>query len=194
MTKPVILASSSPYRKSLLKQLGLSFSTANPAIDETARQREDALTLTARLAYEKTKAIAAQNPGCVVIGSDQVADLGGEILTKPHTEPNAIAQLNRCSGQTVRFYTAINVYAEGVHQAETVITDVRFRQLSANQIATYIRKEQPLDCAGSFRCEGLGIALFESISSNDPSALIGLPLMTLNRILMQVGIDTLGDH
>lgn len=187
----LILASSSTYRRQLLSQLGLSFTCISPDIDESPLANESAMMLTKRLALTKAERILRDNPEAIVIGSDQVAELDGVILGKPHTAERAFAQLKRCSGRTVHFFTALAVASSQHQQSEMVATQVQFRALSDSQLLAYIKKEQPLDCAGSFKCEGLGIALFESITSNDPSALIGLPLIRLAHMLCAEGIDVL---
>jgi septum formation protein len=187
----IILASSSVYRQRLLHQLGLTFTCISPAIDESALPNESADALTRRLAIAKAEHILQDNPNALVIGSDQVADLDGTILGKPYEPERAIAQLTQCSGKTVFFFTSVALLSSGMQQVDVVTTRVRFRTLTEEQIRTYIKKEEPLDCAGSFKCEGLGVALFESIQSDDPSALIGLPLISLNRMLHAAGVDVL---
>lgn len=187
----LILASSSSYRRSLLTQLGLIFESISPEVDETPKTNESAADLVERLAETKAGRILDMHPDCLVIGSDQVADLDGVILGKPRNTDRAAAQLRACSGKTVRFYTAIALLSSQRRQVEVVSTDVKFRLLTDNQIHAYIKKEEPLDCAGSFKCEGLGIALFESIISTDPSALIGLPLISVTRMLAAEQIDVL---
>lgn len=187
----IILASSSVYRQRLLHQLGLTFTCISPAIDESALPNESADALTRRLAIAKAEHILQDNPNALVIGSDQVADLDGTILGKPYEPERAIAQLTQCSGKTVCFFTSVALLSSGMQQVDVVTTRVRFRTLTEEQIHTYIKKEEPLDCAGSFKCEGLGVALFESIQSDDPSALIGLPLISLNRMLHAAGVDVL---
>lgn len=187
----LILASSSSYRRDLLTQLGLIFESISPEVDETPKTNESAGDLVERLAETKAARILDMHPDCLVIGSDQVADLDGVILGKPRNTDRAAAQLRACSGKTVRFYTAIALLSSQRRQIEVVSTDVKFRLLTDNQIHAYIKKEEPLDCAGSFKCEGLGIALFESIISTDPSALIGLPLISVTRMLAAEQIDVL---
>ncbi|MCR6651503.1 MAG: Maf family nucleotide pyrophosphatase [Cellvibrionaceae bacterium] len=187
----LILASSSAYRRQLLSQLGLSFTYISPNIDELPLANESAMALTKRLALAKAQRILRDNPEALVIGSDQVADLDGIILGKPHTAERAFAQLKHCSGRTVHFFTAVALTSSQHQQSEVVTTQVRFRTLSDSQLLAYIKKEEPLDCAGSFKCEGLGIALFESITSDDPSALIGLPLIRLAHMLGAEGIEVL---
>ncbi len=187
----LILASSSVYRQRLLLQLEVSFTCISPDIDESSFPNESAEALTRRLAITKAARVLQDNPGALVIGSDQVADLDGTILGKPYNPERAIAQLAQCSGKTVRFYTSVALLSSGMQQVDVVTTWVRFRALTDEQIRVYIKKEEPLDCAGSFKCEGLGVALFESIQSDDPSALIGLPLISLNRMLHAAGVDVL---
>ena len=192
---PLILASTSRYRAELLARLGLPFETAAPDVDETPLPGEPADKLVARLSLAKARAVAARaDKGSLVIGSDQVAVLDGTILGKPGTEANAKDQLARLSGRTVRFLTGLCLFntATGTHQVRVVETPVRFRKLSAAAIADYVQREQPLDCAGSFKSEGLGIALFETIGGTDPNALIGLPLIELCTLLADQGVAILG--
>lgn len=189
MTKSIILASSSPYRAKLLQKLQLPFETLNPNVDESAYPGESAPDLVARLARAKAQCIAAQHPDRIVIGSDQVALLEQTILTKPGTMERAKVQLRACSGQWVTFYTALCVQQNHHCLQETVVTRVQFRELNDQQIAAYLERERPLDCAGSFKCEGLGITLFLAIDNQDPSALIGLPLISLTTMLSQLGCD-----
>ncbi len=190
-TPPLILASGSRYRAELLRRIGLSFSQASPNIDETPRADEAPQLLAERLATEKALAIAAEHPGSLVIGSDQVASIEGEILGKPGSAERARAQLQRCSGKSVTFYTGLSL--AGPFPEQTVsLTDtftVHFRILSDEQISRYIDKELPLDCAGSFKMEGLGISLFKKLDGNDPNTLIGLPLIELVTLLNQRGIE-----
>ena len=187
----LILASSSPYRRNLLTQLCLKFECISPDVDETPRANESAGHLVERLAQAKAQYILSTHPNGLVIGSDQAADLEGVILGKPHNTERAVGQLRACSGKTVRFYTAIAVISSHRRQIEVIGTEVKFRELTESQIRAYIKKEEPLNCAGSFKCEGLGIALFESIQSTDPSALIGLPLISVARMLCAEGVDVL---
>lgn len=187
----LILASSSPYRRDLLKQLGLTCECVPPDLDETPDATEAASALARRLAEAKANHILHRHPDSLIIGSDQTADLEGTILGKPNDVERAVAQLRACSGKTVRFYSAVAVLSARMRQVDVVCTEVRFRSLTESQIYTYIKKEEPLDCAGSFKCEGLGIALFEAIQSPDPSALIGLPLISLTRMLLAEQIDVL---
>ena len=187
----LILASSSPYRRNLLTQLGLTFECISPNLDEMPAAGEAACALARRLAEAKAAYILLKHPESLAIGSDQTADLEGTTLGKPHTVERAVAQLKACSGKTVHFYSAIAVLTSRRRQVEMVCTKVKFRTLTEPQISAYIKKEEPLDCAGSFKCEGLGIALFESIESTDPSALIGLPLISLTQMLSAEQIDVL---
>ncbi len=186
----IILASSSPYRKQLLERIHIQAQCIAPAIDERAHTHEAPDTLALRLAINKAKAIQT-TINTVVIGSDQVASVKGEILGKPHTAANAALQLQKQSGQSVIFYTALCVRRDKIILSAVVTTEVIFRVLSQKEIKNYIDLEQPLDCAGSFKCEGLGITLFEKIISDDPSALIGLPLIKTAQFLRELGINPL---
>ncbi|MEZ5550181.1 MAG: nucleoside triphosphate pyrophosphatase [Pseudomonadales bacterium] len=191
----LVLASTSPYRAALLARLGLPFTTAAPAVDEQALPGERAVDLVARLAVAKACAVAERvTAASLVIGSDQVALLDNTILGKPGTEAKARAQLARLSGREVRFLTGLCLLntATGARQVEVVETPVHFRVLSHNQISDYVRREMPLDCAGAFKSEGLGIALFERIGGDDPNALIGLPLIVLCSMLRDQGVAVLG--
>ncbi len=190
---PLILASTSCYRHELLQRLRLPFTAESPGVDEGAIAGEAAADLALRLARAKAAAVAARHPGAVVIGSDQVAACGGAVLGKPGTPARACEQLARASGMTVVFHTAVAVLgADGeTHQEHRDETRVRFRRLTAREIARYVELDQPLDCAGSFRSEGLGIALFEAIETCDPTALIGLPLVWLAGALTRAGLDAL---
>ena len=185
----VILASTSAYRASLLRRLLDRFEQASPGTDEDPLPGEAPAARAARLAEAKARAVAATRSGCVVIGSDQVADLDGTVLDKPGTVNAAHRQLAASSGREVVFHTAVCVIDAGgkafLHVDET---QVRFRPLSTEDIERYVERERPLDCAGSFKCEGLGIALFERIVNEDPTALIGLPLIATSRLLRDAGI------
>jgi septum formation protein len=191
----LVLASTSRYRKELLSRLRGDFQCRAPGADETPLPNEPAAALAMRLASAKARAVAAHCAGAVVIGSDQVAELDSRILGKPHTAENAHAQLTACSGREVVFHTGIAVLDKRTTDGKEFIaldtTRVQFRALSEATIARYIEREKPLDCAGSFKCEGLGIALFERIESNDPTALIGLPLIALCQLLREAGIEPL---
>ena len=188
-TPDVILASTSIYRADLLRRVLERFEQASPGTDEDHVDGEAPGTRAARLAEAKARAVAAQRPGAVVIGSDQVADLDGTVLDKPGTVSAAHGQLAASSGRDVIFHTAVCVIdAQGdalVHVDETRVT---FRALSPTDIERYVERERPLDCAGSFKCEGLGIALFERIVNEDPTALIGLPLIATSRLLRKAGV------
>ncbi|WP_188459727.1 Maf family protein [Kangiella profundi] len=187
----IILASSSPYRKELLSRILDDFDAISPDIDETPFPDEEPIELVARLAQQKALAIAINHPDALVVGSDQVCVLNNQILGKPGTMDKAIEQLQACSGQTVTFYTSLCVTnANETAQNTTVVaTKVLFRQLTETEIINYLEKEQPLDCAGSFKCEGLGIVLFEAIESKDPTALIGLPLIALATKLREFRVE-----
>lgn len=189
----LLLASGSPYRKQLLERLGLQFSCHAPDIDETPLPEETAETLTLRLSAEKARTLAARYPNHRIIASDQAAQLGSSILGKPGTYDKAIRQLQNCSGQTVTFYTGLCLLntATGQQQLDCVPFTVHFRDLSTQQIESYIKKEEPLDCAGSFKCEGLGITLFTKMSGDDPNSLTGLPLIRLTDMLINENIRIL---
>jgi septum formation protein len=185
----LILASTSRYRAELLARLRLPFETARPEVDEQPRSGESPASLALRLATAKAAAVAATRPGALVLGSDQVASCEGRILGKPGTRPNAIAQLQAMSGREVVFLTALAVVeADDPGEQALDTTTVRFRSLSDDEIARYVDAESPLDCAGSFKCEGLGIALFDAIESRDPTALVGLPLIATARLLRARGL------
>ena len=190
---PLILGSSSRYRQELLSRLRIAFEVLSPAVDETPLQGERPADLALRLALAKARAVAALRPGAVVIGSDQVADLDGEAIGKPGTHERAVAQLHRMSGRRVVFQTAVAVVrpATGYERVLLAPVQVRFRELGADEIEFYLRLEQPYDCAGSAKCETLGIALLASIDSDDPTALVGLPLIRTAELLRGAGIDPL---
>jgi MAF protein len=188
---PLVLASSSPFRRELLSRLGLTFLCDSPDIDESALPGEAPEQLVQRLALEKARAVAGRHPGTLVIGSDQVAVLAdGTVLGKPGSVEKATEQLARASGSTVTFLTGLCLYnaSSGTHQLCCEPFRVHFRALSADAIASYIKKEQPLNCAGSFKSEGLGITLFRRLEGDDPNALIGLPLIRLTDMLAGEGI------
>jgi len=187
---PLILASSSRYRRELLERLRLPFHIARPDVDEACLPGEAPPALARRLAWAKAKAIAAQHPDAWIIGSDQVAALDTQPLGKPGTRENALAQLGAMSGREIAFHTAVCLLRgdEPAREA-TDTTRVRFRDLRAEEIARYVDAEQPLDCAGSFKSEGLGIALFEHIEAKDPTALVGLPLIALSTMLREAGFE-----
>ncbi|SFE73067.1 Maf family nucleotide pyrophosphatase [Paracidovorax wautersii] len=189
-SRTLILGSTSRYRRELLGRLRLPFDVAAPDVDETPHTGEAPRDLALRLALAKARAVAAQHPQAVVIGSDQVADLAGEPLGKPGDHERATAQLRRMRGQTVIFQTAVAVVcqASGFEQAELAEVRVRFRDLDDAEIERYLRAEEPYDCAGSAKSEGLGIALLDAIESDDPTALIGLPLIRTCRLLRAAGL------
>jgi septum formation protein len=191
--RPLVLGSSSRYRRELLSRLNLTFVVSVPDVDETPRPGESPRELALRLALAKAHAVAAKFPQAAVIGSDQVADLDGESLGKPGTHERAVAQLRRMRGRTVVFQTAVAVVCQetGFEQLELAAVSVRFRQLSDTEIESYLRAEQPYDCAGSARSEGLGIALLDAIDSDDPTALVGLPLIRTCRMLRAAGVKVL---
>jgi len=189
----LILASTSPFRRELLTRLGLPFETRAPDTDESRLPGEDAVALVARLAECKARAVAQHEPGALIIGSDQVAVLGEDILGKPGTHERAVAQLSRASGNTVIFQTGLCLLDSdsGRTQVATVPFQVAFRALQTHQIEAYLRREQPYQCAGSFKAEGLGIALFERLLGDDPNSLIGLPLIRLVNMLENEGVTVL---
>lgn len=188
--RPVVLGSTSRYRRELLSRLNLPFEVASPDVDETPAPGEAPRDLALRLALAKARAVAAQHPEAVVIGSDQVADLAGQPLGKPGTHERAVQQLRQMRGQTVIFQTAVATVcqASGFEQVDIAPVEVRFRDLSDEEIERYLRAEQPYDCAGSAKSEGLGIALLDAIHSDDPTALIGLPLIRTCRMLRAAGV------
>ncbi|QDF66841.1 septum formation inhibitor Maf [Shewanella sp. SNU WT4] len=196
MTQPLILASTSTYRRQCLEKLAIDFDCRAPSTDETPNADESAQQLVQRLAIEKAKTCINVDKAEFIIGSDQVAVINGTIIGKPMTVENAKAQLALASGQAITFYTGLALL-DSANNSYQVICEpftVKFRHLTPMQIANYIHKEQPLYCAGSFKCEGLGISLFESMTGRDPNSLIGLPLIALCEMLANVGIDILGDH
>ena len=191
--RPLVLGSTSRYRRELMQRLCIPFDVAAPDVDETPQDGESPHDLACRLALAKARAVAALHPDAVVIGSDQVADLDGEPLGKPGTHERAVAQLRRMRGRTVVFQTAVAVVCQDTGFAQTDLAAVRvvFRNLSDAEIETYLRTEQPYDCAGSAKSEGLGIALLESINNDDPTALVGLPLIRTCRMLRAAGLPIL---
>jgi septum formation protein len=193
MQRPVILASTSRYRRELLGRLRLPFDVQPPEVDETPLPGETPRVLAERLALEKALAVARRFPEAVVIGSDQVADLAGEPLGKPGDHARAIAQLRRMRGQTLVFQTAVAVVclASRFSQRELAPVRVVFRNYSDAAIESYLLAEQPYDCAGSAKSEGLGIALLDAIDSDDPTALVGLPLIRTANMLRAAGVDLL---
>ena len=189
----LILASTSPYRRVLLEKLGVTFECAAPNVDESPQPGESPRHLVVRLAQEKAKSLAARFPEHLIIGSDQVCVLDGIITGKPHTEENARQQLLKARGSIVTFYTGLALYnsSTGHLQTECEPFDVHFRHLSEQEIDDYVRKERPLNCAGSFKSEGLGIALFERLDGRDPNALVGLPLIALCQMLRRENYNPL---
>jgi septum formation protein len=192
-SRPLILGSTSRYRRELLARLNVPFEVAAPDVDETPLPDEAPLALAQRLALAKAQAVAAKFPQAVVIGSDQVADLHGEPLGKPGTHERATEQLQRMRGQTVIFQTALAVVCQetGFVQQDVAQVKVLFRDLTDEEIENYLRAEQPYDCAGSAKSEGLGIALLERIDNDDPTALIGLPLIRTARMIRAAGVRLL---
>ncbi len=191
----IVLASTSRYRVALLQRLGLRFRQAAPETDETPLPGESPAALAERLAVAKAQSVAARHPAALVIGSDQVAALGKRILGKPGTLAAAREQLSVSSGRDLRFYTAVALACagRGLLLRRVVPFTVAFRTLSEQEIEDYLRREQPFDCAGSFRWEGLGIALFRSLRGEDPTALEGLPLIALCELLREAGVEVLGE-
>ena len=189
-SRPLILGSTSRYRQDLLKRLGLPFSVEAPGVDETPLPDEPPAALAQRLALAKARAVATRHPEAVVIGSDQVADLHGLALGKPGSHERAVAQLRQMRGQTVQFQTALAVVcqATGMERGDLAVVNVVFRELSDAEIERYLRIEQPYDCAGSAKSEGLGIALLDRIDNDDPTALVGLPLIRTARLLREAGM------
>lgn len=183
----LILASTSRYRAGLLARLGIPFSCSAPGVDEAALAGESPRQLAIRLAQAKADAVATRQPGAWAIGSDQVAELEGQALGKPGTRAAACAQLAAMSGREVQFHTALCLSDGSTRLHAIDLTRVRFRVLQAAEIERYVDAEQPLDCAGSFKCEGLGISLFEAIHNQDPTALVGMPLIALSHLLRQAG-------
>ena len=187
----LLLASGSPYRKQLLERLELEFSCQAPDIDETPQPGETAEALALRLSEAKAQTLTEDYPNHLIIASDQAAQLGQAILGKPGTHHRAIEQLMACSNQAVTFYTGLCLLntKTGKQQLACIPFTVHFRQLNRQQIENYIKKEEPLDCAGSFKCEGLGITLFTKMSGDDPNSLTGLPLIRLTDMLLNEGIS-----
>jgi septum formation protein len=186
---PIILASGSAYRKALLSRLGMSFKVISPDVDESVLPDETPQATCIRLAHAKANVLANAHPDAIVIGSDQVAVVNGQAVSKPGTHENAVVQLQAMSGKTIVFHSAVAVLADGGRRCEQfcVPTSVSFRELSDAEIHRYLLAEKPYDCAGSAKSEGLGITLLHSIQSNDPTALIGLPLIELSRVLRGFG-------
>ena len=192
-SRPVILGSTSRYRKELLSRLRIPFEVAAPEVDETPFKDEAPAELALRLALAKAKAVAQKFPHAVVIGSDQVADLEGAPLGKPGNHPNAVLQLQRMRGKTVIFQTALSVVCleTGFEKTDIAAVKVKFRHLTDAEIEAYLLAEQPYDCAGSAKSEGLGIALLDAIENDDPTALVGLPLIRTCQMLSAAGVKLL---
>jgi septum formation protein len=190
MPAPLVLASSSPFRRALLERLGLAFDVTTPEVDETPHRDEAPAALVERLAVAKARAVAKRHPDALIIGSDQVAVYAGAITGKPHNHAEAVKQLRMASGQKVMLYTGLALFnaANGRLQSDVIPFGIQFRQLTEEQIENYLRKEQPYNCAGSVKSEGLGIALLERFEGGDPNALIGLPLIRLVRMLEAEGV------
>ena len=196
MSDPLILGSSSPYRAQALRSLGLVFTQISPNVDETPRSNESPEALAARLAETKAVGIAQQHAGAIVIGSDQVGFCSGRLLSKPGSKANAIAALRQNAGHTATFYTGLvcarQDLAGTVHtRLDVCKTELKFRLLTDEQVTRYVEYDDPVDVAGAFKAESLGIALFDYIRADDPSALIGLPLIALTRQLQAFGVDPL---
>jgi septum formation protein len=191
--RALVLGSTSPYRRELLTRLRIPFTVTSPEVDETPQAGESPRNLALRLALSKAQAVAALHPEAVVIGSDQVADLDGQPLGKPGEYAKAVAQLQRMRGQVVIFQTAVSVVclANGFEDTQLAAVKVKFRELSDAEIEAYLRAEEPYDCAGSAKSEGLGIALLESIDNDDPTALVGLPLIRTCQMIRAAGVRIL---
>lgn len=191
--RKLVLGSTSPYRRQMLARLRLAFEVAAPDVDETPQPAETPQQLACRLALAKARSVAAQFPACVVIGSDQVADLDGQALGKPGSHARATAQLQQMRGKTVIFQTAVAVVCRdtGFEELDLAQVKVKFRQLTDAEIEAYLQAETPYDCTGSAKSEGLGIALLESIDNDDPSALVGLPLIRTCRMIRAAGVKVL---
>jgi len=195
MPIPIVLASSSPYRRQLLERLGVPFEAVAPAVDETSLVGETARQTALRLAQQKAAAVAMRFPEAIVIGSDQVAEMDGHKLGKPGGHAQALQQLLAMQGRTVVFHTALSVLRHLDQRTSTdcVETSVRFRRLPREALELYLRRDRPYDCAGSAKIEALGICLVDSVRSNDPTALIGLPLIRLTTMLADCGVALPGD-
>ena len=193
MPRSLILGSTSPFRHELLSRLGIPFDTATPNINESRLENESPIHLVERLALEKAKDVSRRFPDALIIGSDQVACIDDEILGKPGNRENAIAQLQKASGRTVVFFTGLCLLNAVTQKAQSFVEpfNVHFRKLNDEQIERYVDRERPFNCSGSFKSEGLGIALFERLEGDDPNALIGLPLIRLTNMLEKEGIQVL---
>ena len=193
MAKPkLILASTSKYRQQQLSSLGFEFTLQKEPVNESPLNDESPEQLAKRLACEKAQAVALKHPDAIVIGADQVASIGKDLIGKPASKSNAIAQLKAASGKTMRLYTAFALFTKNTKIAAEVETvEITFRTLSEREIRNYVELDQPLDCAGSFKAESRGSMLFDQVRSSDPSAIIGLPLIALARSLREVGLNPL---
>lgn len=193
MTQPLLLASTSPFRKALLDKLQYPFDTASPETDESTLPNETAEQLVTRLAEAKAKACAPNHPEHLIIGSDQVCVINGSIIGKPHTAEKAVLQLQAASGQVVTFYTGLCLHNAKNGHSDVICEPfhVHFRELTDQEIRNYIEREAPLNCAGSFKSEGLGIALFDKLEGRDPNTLVGLPLIALREMLAKQGVRIL---
>jgi len=189
----LILASTSVFRRELLARLQLPFTAEAPVADETPQPGETAQQLAARLAEVKARSLAGEQPDALIIGADQVAELDGELMGKPGNHPRAVVQLTKAAGRSVNFVTGLCLLdaASGRNAVEIDLFRVHLRALSPEQIERYLQREQPYQCAGSFKSEGLGIALFERLEGDDPTSLIGLPLIRLTRLLAAEGVAVL---
>ncbi|MEJ2609541.1 MAG: Maf family nucleotide pyrophosphatase [Candidatus Thiodiazotropha sp.] len=189
----LILASSSPFRRELLSRIGIEFSSVSPDIDECQLPGESAEELVLRLAKQKAMAIGQSHPNALIIGSDQVATISDRILGKPGNHECAVEQLMQVSGKRVTFFTGLSLYNSKTHHSQSCCEPfhVVFRNLQRSEVENYLHKEQPYNCAGSFKSEGLGICLFERLEGDDPNALIGLPLIRLIGMLRCEGVDVL---
>ncbi len=194
--KKLVLGSTSPFRKSILEKLNIPFQCAKPDVDETSLKNESSEALVERLAIEKAKAVRYTHPDALIIGSDQVALCDGEILGKPHNFENGVAQLNKFSGKVVTFYTGLCVYDSSNDKTLSLVEPfkVHFNTLSQQDIENYLHAEQPYNCAGSFKSEGLGICLFKKLEGEDPNTLIGLPLIRLVALLKEHDFDVLAQQ
>lgn len=191
MKKPLILASTSPFRRQILEKLAIDFITAAPSCDETRLNEESPSDMVQRLALEKARSLQKKHSKALIIGSDQCAEIHGDILGKPDDHATAIKQLTRCSGEMVQFHTGLCLFnaASGEYQLENVPFAVTFRHLTQQQIEAYLLAEKPYNCAGSFKSEGMGIVLFEQLKGDDPNTLMGLPLIRLISMLAKEGLS-----
>ena len=194
--KTIVLGSTSPFRKSILEKLNIPFECAKPNIDETALTNEMPHALVERLAIEKAKAVAEHFPNALIIGSDQVALCDGEIIGKPHNFENGVKQLTQFSGKSITFYTGLCVFDSADSKVKSLVEPftVHFNKLTRPEIENYLKAEQPYNCAGSFKSEGLGICLFKKLEGDDPNTLIGLPLIKLVALLKAHGLDVLAEQ